>query len=1030
MICLLSSKAFALTYYVDATLGNNSWSGTQSNPWKTIAKVNSMSFNPGDQILFKRGETWRETLDVPSGGSSGNYITYGAYGSGNMPKIMGSSQITGWEVYSGNVWRASCSSYPGGGDNDGPVWFVNTNGDGKIHWSKKETSLGNVNAEYDWYWSGSYLYTYSPVDPDSRYGFVEAAMRFNAIQSDWDTHYVKIENIEASFTARQTINDDYSADYWIIDGCHVHHSGCEGCSTTWAGDNMKWEGEGWWIKNNVFHNGPAHNIQHYSGSSTGDIIEHNTFYDAGHASLDVKHVGPDGTVANQILRYNLIYMTSDYAWPTVSNAAISCLGDMKYGMIDVQIYGNIIVDFWQWGIFIERGVDGVTIYNNVFYGRHPLSTNTDAYPAAIGLFGWNGNPPKNVNIKNNIIAGALQPTDTGIVLWHDDGLDMVLDSDYNSFYITTGHFINADAGDQEDIYDAGDWNAWKTLSGFDEHSKWNYDPKFVNPSGNDFHLQAASPCIDNGTSVGLTRDYEGNPVPLGAAPDIGAFEYVSASGPKTYYVSTTGNDSNPGTLTQPWRTIQKAANNMSAGDTVIANAGNYSGERVLVRRSGSAGAPITFQANGNVFMNGFDVDANYTTIKGFNITATTDRWDDGWGIFAVGHHNIFEDNYVYFCIMGGIQLYVDSTVDPTVTNNCIIRNNKLNRNGMNGISVMGRDNLIEGNEIWDTIQHHPNHAGNENWLDADGMHFFGSGHVFRKNYIHNITLGAPWNVDPHTDCWQHWSADGFEDASNILFEQNYCDITTASYHGQGWMIEPGSSGYRPSNLTMRNNIVKAFSVVNAIGVDGIKIIGNTFLNDPSFIAYPNPNGIHIEDFTNAVVKNNILYDMINHPICLTGSGYDSAQTGGNLEYRSDGQALWINDDWCHYNSTMRAKDLWGVNPQFVNVGAKDYHLQASSPAINAGLNLGTILINDYEGNTRPQGAGYDIGAFEYVSSQPPQPIPGDLNNDTRVDIIDLGIIAIHFGQTNAHPQWNATADAVMSNEIDIYDVVFVASRFT
>jgi len=32
----------------------------------------------------------------------------------------------------------------------------------------------------------------------------------------------------------------------------------------------------------------------------------------------------------------------------------------------------------------------------------------------------------------------------------------------------------------------------------------------------------------------------------------------------TYYVATTGRDSNPGTIAQPWRTIQKAANTVVA----------------------------------------------------------------------------------------------------------------------------------------------------------------------------------------------------------------------------------------------------------------------------------------------------------------------------------------------------------------------------------------------------------------------------------------------------------------------------------
>jgi predicted outer membrane repeat protein len=51
------------------------------------------------------------------------------------------------------------------------------------------------------------------------------------------------------------------------------------------------------------------------------------------------------------------------------------------------------------------------------------------------------------------------------------------------------------------------------------------------------------------------------------------------------------------------------------------------------------------------------------------------------------------------------------------------------------------------------------------------------------------------------------------------------------------------------------------------------------------------------------------------------------------------------------------------NPQFVNPASGDYHLAASSPAIDAGTNAG--VTTDLDGIVRPQGRGYDIGAYEY-----------------------------------------------------------------
>ena len=60
----------------------------------------------------------------------------------------------------------------------------------------------------------------------------------------------------------------------------------------------------------------------------------------------------------------------------------------------------------------------------------------------------------------------------------------------------------------------------------------------------------------------------------------------------TYYVSTSGSDTNPGTLGSPWRTIQHAANTVAAGGSVFVRAGVYK-EHVNIPVSGSACARST-----------------------------------------------------------------------------------------------------------------------------------------------------------------------------------------------------------------------------------------------------------------------------------------------------------------------------------------------------------------------------------------------------------------------------------------------------
>ncbi|MDO7883440.1 right-handed parallel beta-helix repeat-containing protein [Antiquaquibacter soli] len=91
------AAAVPTTYYVDAVAGDNNAAGTTtSSAWKTLAKVNATTFQPGDSILFKSGQTWNGQLHPLGSGTSGSPITISSYGTGSKPLINGASLPSGW----------------------------------------------------------------------------------------------------------------------------------------------------------------------------------------------------------------------------------------------------------------------------------------------------------------------------------------------------------------------------------------------------------------------------------------------------------------------------------------------------------------------------------------------------------------------------------------------------------------------------------------------------------------------------------------------------------------------------------------------------------------------------------------------------------------------------------------------------------------------------------------------------------------------------------------------------------------------
>ncbi|GAB3805623.1 hypothetical protein GCM10028819_39220 [Spirosoma humi] len=112
-VCLLLSSNLSpslgqTTYYV-ASSGNDSNTGRSSaTPFQTISKINSLTLQPGDQVLFRRNDTFQGSLQLRQSGTANSPIVVDAYGSGNKPVLSGAVVITNWTKQGNNIWQASC----------------------------------------------------------------------------------------------------------------------------------------------------------------------------------------------------------------------------------------------------------------------------------------------------------------------------------------------------------------------------------------------------------------------------------------------------------------------------------------------------------------------------------------------------------------------------------------------------------------------------------------------------------------------------------------------------------------------------------------------------------------------------------------------------------------------------------------------------------------------------------------------------------------------------------------------------------
>jgi hypothetical protein len=480
----------------------------------------------------------------------------------------------------------------------------------------------------------------------------------------------------------------------------------------------------------------------------------------------------------------------------------------------------------------------------------------------------------------------------------------------------------------------------------------------------------------------------------------------------TYYVSTSGNDNNAGTLAAPWRTIQKAANTVQAGDTVQVRAGTYN-EVVTLKTSGNStqgyitfanypgeapivdGTGLAVGASGQTGLFSLEGTFNYIVIKGFEIRnySSSSRGKVPVGIDFEGAGSNIEilNNHIHNIVQtlsscnaaNALAVALYGTQAPASINNVTLWGNEIDHN----TTGCSENVSFDGNVQYFVQANNLVHDGDNIGLDNIGFEGVSTNSAYdqaRDGWVFQNTI---YNISSTTNPVYHnqVGADAYycDGCTRIIVERNLIHDSDLSE------MASEHSGHTSSYVMFRNNIIYHSLYVglsiggyskNVGGTDHCVIVNNSLWDDGTF------GSSGLGEFqiqyaaTNNTVANNIfdgytltskylLYDFTSsqpNPAALDYNDYYNTAGASSL-FDWQGKSL---SGFPAYQSAS-AQDVHGkfADPLYVNVTTTPYNfdLASGSPALNAGTNLGvnTVGVLDYAGNARVNGSGQiNMGAYE------------------------------------------------------------------
>lgn len=513
-------------------------------------------------------------------------------------------------------------------------------------------------------------------------------------------------------------------------------------------------------------------------------------------------------------------------------------------------------------------------------------------------------------------------------------------------------------------------------------------------------------------------------------------------GPDYYVNGTSGSDSNNGSLSAPFLTIQKAVNETHVGGTVYIMAGEYN-EVVDIVNNGSAGNIITIRnyQSDEVIINGHgQLDSGYDGIihaqwkHHYRITGLTLRngsYGDGSGTGSNQAYGILwrkstttdtisditlDNLTIYNFTNAGIHIVRNSPYDGSWINNVIIENNTIYDtcnwpkgrtdpggapvNAANeGISILGAQNV--------TIQYNYVYQCGKECIDIKAKV---KNCVVRYNKVNatnsndNATQDNPSNIGIYLD--------GISDLDEIEVYNN-----AIWGNGTGMQVSVEGTG-TVTNIDFYNNICNmsgvdhpySFTISNSnYAIDQISIINNMFysIGDTS-VKIDEDEGY----LTNIIFRNNIVVSDQYYEMRCVALDQADLSIDNNSFWDVDGSE--IKTDWQTDNSDYHGDDNITSDPEFFDVITGKFWLNNTSPCIDNGSSISAPSF-DYNNTARPQNSLYDIGAFEYAGSGNPPTQSGESPNNGSTGIIltpDLYVICTDAYNDIMTATWRSNSSGV------------------